>query len=69
MKLRSTSYGLMLACAFLIGASSPYLLGYVKPTLGLSAGLASLSIVYVIGGLLIASAVVFTFKKDKVHEV
>lgn len=69
MKLRSTSYGLMLACAFLIGASSPYLLGYLKPTLGLSAGLASLSIVYVIGGLLIASAVVFTFKKDKVHEV
>jgi len=69
MKLRSTSYGLMLACAFLIGASSPYLLGFLKPTLGLSAGLASLSIVYVIGGLLIASAVVFTFKKDKVHEV
>jgi sugar phosphate permease len=69
MKLRSTSYGLMLACAFLIGASSPYLLGYIKPTLGLSAGLASLSIVYVIGGLLIASAVVFTFKKDKVHAV
>jgi sugar phosphate permease len=69
MKLRSTSYGLMLACAFLIGASSPYLLGYIKPTLGLSTGLSSLSIVYIIGGLLIASAVVFTFKKDKVHEV
>ena len=69
MKLRSTSYGLMLACAFLIGASSPYLLGYIKPTLGLSTGLSSLSIVYIIGGLLIASAVVFTFKKDKIHEV
>lgn len=68
IKLRSTSYGLMLACAFLIGASSPYLLGYLKPTLGLSSGLASLSIAYIIGGLLIALAVVFTFKKDKVYE-
>jgi MFS family permease len=67
IKLRSTSYGLMLACAFLIGASSPYLLGYLKPTFGLSAGLSSLSIFYVIGGLLIATAVVFTFKKDKVY--
>lgn len=68
IKLRSTSYGLMLACAFLIGASSPYLLGYLKPTLGLSSGLASLSLAYIIGGLLIALAVVFTFKKDKVYE-
>jgi MFS family permease len=68
IKLRSTSYGLMLACAFLIGASSPYLLGYLKPTLGLSSGLASLSIAYIIGGLLIALAIVFTFNQDKVHE-
>jgi MFS family permease len=68
MKLRSTSYGLMLACAFLIGASSPYILGYLKPTLGLSIGLASLSIAYIIGGLLIAIAAIFTFSKDKVYE-
>jgi MFS family permease len=68
VKLRSTSYGLMLACAFLIGASSPYILGYLKPTLGLSIGLASLSIAYIIGGLLIAIAAIFTFNKDKVYE-
>jgi len=64
-KIRSSAYGLMLMCAFLIGAASPYILGVLKPTLGLSAGLSYLSIIYVIGGVLIGLAVVFSFKKDK----
>jgi len=61
--IRSSAYGLMLACAFLIGASAPYWLGVLKPTLGLSTGLASLSGVYVLGGILILAAASF-FKKD-----
>lgn len=62
--IRSSAYGLMLACAFLIGASAPYGLGLLKPTLGLTTGLASLSGVYVLGGLLIATAAFLFFKKD-----
>ncbi len=64
-KIRSSAYGLMLACAFLVGATSPFLLGLLKPTLGLTTGLASLSAVYVLGSLLIWAAVIWFFKKDK----
>ncbi|CCH55994.1 Protein spinster homolog 1 [Fibrisoma limi BUZ 3] len=63
--IRSSAYGLMLACAFLIGASAPYLLGVLKPTLGLTAGLASLSGAYILGGLLIAGAAKWFFEKDR----
>lgn len=66
-RIRSSAYGLMLACAFLIGASAPYALGVLKPTLGLATGLASLSIAYVLGGLLIGTAALLFFKKDAIH--
>lgn len=64
-KIRSSAYGLMLACAFLIGAFAPYLLGVLKPTLGLTAGLACLSGVYVLGSLFIGSGAMWFFDKDK----
>lgn len=64
-KIRSSAYGLMLACAFLIGASAPYLLGVLKPTLGLTLGLASLSGVYVLGSLFIGSGALWFFDKDR----
>lgn len=63
--IRSSAYGLMLACAFLVGATSPYILGVLKPTLGLSAGLSYLSFMYVLGAALIGMAVVWFFEKDK----
>ncbi|TDE11000.1 MFS transporter [Dyadobacter psychrotolerans] len=63
--VRSTAYGLMLACAFLIGSSAPYLLGVLKPTLGLTLGLASLSGVYALGGLLIGSGAIWFFENDR----
>lgn len=64
-RMRSSAYGLMLACAFLIGASAPYWLGVLKPTLGLTTGLASLSIAYVLGGLLIGLGAVRYFSRDQ----
>ncbi len=64
-RIRASAYGLMLACAFLIGSSAPYLLGVLKPTLGLATGLASLSLSYVLGAICIGTAVLFFFKRDR----
>ncbi|GAB4044541.1 spinster family MFS transporter [Spirosoma litoris] len=64
-KIRSSAYGLMLACAFLIGSFAPYLLGVLKPTLGLTAGLASLSGVYVLGSLFLWAGAFLFFDRDK----
>lgn len=64
-KIRSSAYGLMLACAFLIGSFAPYLLGVLKPTLGLTTGLASLSGVYVLGSLFLWAGAFLFFDRDK----
>lgn len=48
-KIRSSAYGLMLACAFLIGSLAPLILGVLKPSLGLEVGLSSLAGVYLVG--------------------
>jgi MFS family permease len=64
-KIRASAYGLVLACAFLIGATSPYILGVLKPTLGLSTGLASLSAMYVLGAACIGAGAWFFFDRDK----
>jgi sugar phosphate permease len=67
VKIRSSASGLMLMCAFLVGAFSPYALGLLKPTLGLSLGLSLLSVAYVLGGAMIIIAALFFFKKDKIN--
>ncbi|GAB2565239.1 MFS transporter [Spirosoma areae] len=64
VRWRSSSYGLMLMGAFLTGAFAPYLLGVLKPTLGLSAGLSGLSVSYLLGSSAIATAAYFFFKRD-----
>lgn len=64
-EMRSTSSGLMLMFAFLVGAFAPLILGILKPTLGLSAGLSWLSVSHVIGAVLLAIAAYFYFDKDK----
>lgn len=66
--IRSSAAGLMLMCAFLTGAFSPYLLGALKPTLGLATGLSWLWVSYVLGSIFIATAVLFFFKKDRVNQ-
>lgn len=63
--IRSSASGLMLMCAFLIGASSPVLLGVLKPTLGLSIGLSLLSSIYILGAFLIIVAALAFYHKDR----
>lgn len=62
---RSTATGFMLMFAFIVGSTSPYLLGLLKPVLGLSDGIASLSIAYFIAAISILIAIMFTLKTDQ----
>jgi hypothetical protein len=57
----------MLTFAFIIGSVSPFILGILKPTLGLSNGLAFLSVVYIFSALCILVAVLFFYKKDRIN--
>lgn len=63
--IRSSASGLMLMCAFLVGAFAPYILGILKPTLGLAAGMSWLWISYFLGGFCILVAFLFFFRKDR----
>jgi sugar phosphate permease len=63
-RVRSTATGLMLMFAFVTGASAPYILGKIKPALGLAWGLSALSVVYIFSALCIFVAVRFFYKKD-----
>ncbi|MBC8033191.1 MAG: MFS transporter [Chitinophagaceae bacterium] len=63
--MRSSSSGLMLMCAFLMGAFAPLILGLLKPTLGLTKGLSLLSLSYIAGAILIFTGARFFFQKDK----
>ncbi|SDJ01048.1 Sugar phosphate permease [Pedobacter sp. ok626] len=63
---RSTSVGIISMFAFITGAIAPVLLGYLKPGMGLSNGLSSLSVAYLIGGVLILVALIKFYKRDVV---
>lgn len=64
---RSSGTGLMLAFAFTIGALAPVILGWVKSIFGLSAGIASLSVFYLLGSLCIFIALTYYFNKEYIH--
>lgn len=66
-KIRSSAAGIMLMFAFLTGAFSPYLLGTLKPTLGLATGLSWLWVSYFLGAIFIGIAALVFFKKDKLQ--
>lgn len=68
-KYRSTATGLMLMFAFISGAAAPYILGIIKPALGLSWGLSALSVVYVFAALCIFIAVKFFYKNDLINKI
>jgi hypothetical protein len=61
---RASATGLMLSFAFLVGALSPTILGMMKSSLGLATGLGSLSLVYLLGGVIILIGRSRWFKAD-----
>lgn len=67
--IRASVSGAMIMFAFLTGAFAPWILGIIKPTLGLSNGLSALSIVYLLGSVFIFIAIRFTLLKDSIKTV
>ena len=70
--IRSSAVAFMSFIAFLIGSTSPYILGrladhYGKAD-GLSYGFQLLGGVYFIGFLAVLVALLFTFKRDRIQE-
>lgn len=63
-KYRATATGVMLSLAYVIGASSPVLLGWLKQRVDLSTGIAGLSLVYLTSSLLVFIALRWCFEKD-----
>ncbi|WP_316811708.1 MFS transporter [Pedobacter heparinus] len=62
--IRASVSGAMIMFAFLIGAFAPWILGVIKPSLGLSEGLSALSIVYLLGSIFIFIALRFTLSRE-----
>jgi MFS family permease len=67
-RLRSSSVGIMTAFAFLVGALAPLLLGVIKTYHGLSIGIASLSLFYILSSVMVLIALLFFFKKEYYEE-
>lgn len=71
-RMRSSLVGLMVMTAFLIGSTSPLILGKLQdvygPANGLSIGFVVLSFSWGIGGLAVLTCALLTFKKDKIVE-
>lgn len=68
-KYHSSASGVMLTIGFGVGSLAPVILGVVKPLIGLSLGISSLAVIWVICGVLLLIAYKFYFKKDyeKIH--
>jgi MFS family permease len=71
-RYRSSALGVQIMIAYLIGAVSPWLLGRFRDMFGnvegLSFGFASLSGVYILGGVAALTAFLFTFNRDRCIE-
>ncbi len=65
-RYRSSATGLMLSFAFVVGATAPVVLGYIKQHAGLGAGLSALSFVYLFGAAVLFAASRLTFPRDYV---
>ena len=67
-RFRASVIGLVYLFVFSIGSLSPFLLGYFKQSFGLSDGLSSLGIAYLLGGFCVLITLKWFFKKDCIPE-
>ena len=63
-RCRSSATGLMLSFAFVVGATAPVLLGYIKQHAQLGMGLSALAFVYLFGAAVLFAAHKLTFARD-----
>lgn len=61
----SSATGIMISCAFLIGSTSPIIMGHLKERIDLSFGLSSLSVMYFLGAALMFIARAWFFARDR----
>ncbi len=64
-RYRSSATGLMLAFAFIVGATAPTILGYIKPLVGLGTGLSALAFAYLLGAAALFTATKLFFAHDR----
>jgi MFS family permease len=63
-KYHSSSSAVLQMFGFGMGSLAPLILGFISPRLGLSIGMASLSVIWVIAGIVLLVAMFFFFDKD-----
>lgn len=64
-RYRASASGLMLCFAFIIGSTAPSVLGWMRDEFGMASGIASLSVFYLAGGLIILFARNIFFMRDR----
>ena len=64
VKYHSSASGVMIMTGFAVGALAPVVLGYVKSSAGLSAGISSLAIIWLICGILMLITSKYFYQKD-----
>ncbi|PPL04338.1 hypothetical protein [Parapedobacter indicus] len=57
----------MLSFAFVVGATAPFLLGLIKPVIGLAEGISLLSIGLLVAAVFVFVAVKVFLKKDRIQ--
>ena len=67
-RYRSAATGMTGAYAFFFGSLGPFVLGWMSEHLSMRAGLASLSVFFLLGALVLLPALRWTFKRDYIVE-
>lgn len=65
---RATASSVLIGFAFMIGAAAPFVLGLLRPRIGLEGGIASLAIGGLVAGAAIIVALILTFHRDRVSD-
>jgi len=63
-RYRASVTGLILSCAFIVGALTPVLMGWTKGMFGLSASISGLAVVYFASSMIVLTALRTRFGKD-----